>query len=163
MSGTHTLALGRRPLVFVVGLAAFVVLPGCGNGKLDGDGGAGEDATSGELTRGSDAPDNDAPVLLEATVRMESDHCFLEASYDDPQGPNDVERGTVWAVEPSTGAVLWTDDLLVCVGYSCVGSYSNSHGEYAAAPCAQLDAFELQALVYDRAGLDSNTKVVEQQ
>ena len=34
--------------------------------------------------------------------------------------------GARWAVEPSTGTELWID-LLVCEGYSCVGSFSASH------------------------------------
>ncbi len=135
---------------------------GCANGKLDGDGpDDGSDGTTGDLTRGAGSSDSDAPVLLEATVRVEGEHCFLEASYDDPQGPNDVQRGTVWAVEPASGTVMWTDDLLVCVGYSCVGSFSTSHGEYASAPCSRLDSYELRAIVYDRSGLDSNTELVE--
>ena len=154
----------RRSSLMFASALAITMLGGCGNGTLD-DGGksATTDDTTGELDVDTDPPTADAPVLLEASVYMDNQgQCFLEASYSDPQGPQDVRRGTVWAVNPSTGAELWTDDLLVCEGYSCVGSFTASHSEYASAPCTQLASFELHALVYDRSGLDSNVAVLEQ-
>lgn len=151
-------------LMFASALA-ITMLGGCASGALD-DGGksATTDDTTGDLDVDDEPSRVDAPVLLEASVYMNNQgQCFLEASYSDPQGPQDVRRGTVWAVNPSTGAELWIDDLLVCESYSCVGSFSASHSEYASAPCTQLASFELHARVYDRSGLDSNVVVLEQQ
>ena len=155
----------RRSSLMFASALAITMLGGCGNGTLD-DGGksATTDDTTGELDVDAEPSRVDAPVLLEASVYTNNQgQCFLEASYSDPQGPQDVRRGTVWAVEPSTGTELWIDDLLVCESYSCVGSFSASHSEYASAPCTQLASFELHALVYDRSGLDSNVVVLEQQ
>ncbi len=145
----------QHRLLLVAGLV------GCASGQLDKDSdGSQSGVPLGDMDLDEAEPAADAPVLLRATLRQEGATCFLEALYDDPQGPADVRRGTVWAVDPTTGAVWWTDDLLVCLDFACVGSFSDNHREYADAPCSRFGDYDLQALVFDRDGLDSNTEVV---
>ena len=149
------------PLRALIGVALAACLVGCASGKIDGEG---DDEQSSPPSGNMDLDDAewnaDAPVLLQATLRQEGATCFLEALYDDPQGPADVRRGTVWAVDPATDEVLWADDLFVCLDFECVGSFADTHREYSDAPCSRFGDYELHALVFDRDGLDSNTEAV---
>jgi hypothetical protein len=97
---------------------------------------------------------------LEATVYQSGSKCFLEATYSDPQGPADVRRGSVRAVDHATGTVYWSDDLFVCIDNGCIGSFDDSHTQYSAAPCNRLDSYALYGLVFDRSGLESNERVL---
>mgnify|MGYP000108745929 CR=1 FL=1 len=148
----------RSAMVVVVAMT----LGACDSGKLDGE----EDlhdsgAAGGDIDITSESSPTDAPELLSATVYQSGSKCFLDATYDDPQGPADVRRGTVWAVSPSSGDVMWSDELFVCIDYECIGSYDDSHLAYASAPCNQIERFELHAVVYDRSGHESNEVVLD--
>lgn len=143
------------------GLCALGVV-GCATGDLDksaevDDSGAG----GGSIALDEEPSRSDAPVLHAATVFQSSTKCFLEADYTDPQGPADVRRGTVSAVDPSSGTVFWTDDLFVCVDNACIGSFDDSHVQYASAPCNQLGRYQLEAHVYDRTDNVSNSLVLD--
>ena len=79
MSAQHACLLCRLPSLAAAVVALCMTAVGCANGKLDGDGpDDGSDGTTGDLTRGAGSSDSDAPVLLEATVRVEGEHCFLD-------------------------------------------------------------------------------------
>jgi len=109
-----------------------------------------------------DGQQADAPRLLEATIYRSGTTCFLNAVYSDPQGPADVRRGTVRAVDTATGEEHWVDDLFVCVDDECVGSFDDRHPEYSEAPCNRVDALELRGFVFDKSGIHSNELIIEQ-
>jgi len=132
----------------------------CSSGAGKGDGSDSGDAY-GEFGTDPDSGNPDAPVLEWATVTMRGGTCFIEGGYTDPQGPADVRRGTVTAVDPDSGEVLWTDDLFVCVDYGCVGSFAD-HAAYRDAPCSAASRFEFRGFLYDRSGNESNTQLLEQ-
>ena len=142
-------------------LALAAIACGAPTEKLTDSGAA--DTPQGELDLDDDepGPNSNAPVLEWATLEMHSGRCFLEAGYDDAQGPADVRRGTVVAVDPSTGEELWRDDLFVCVDFACVGSFAD-YAAYLSAPCSASDRFEYHAFVYDRSDLESNIVVLDQ-
>jgi hypothetical protein len=100
-------------------------------------------------------------VLERANLIHREGTCFLEATYSDPQGPADVQRGTIIAVDPDSGEELWSDDLFVCVDHNCVGSFAD-HAEYHTAPCSISERFEYHGFVYDRDNLQSNVVLLEQ-
>ncbi len=141
---------------------AVPLVVACSEGKVaDTTSTAEEETTSGELEIEEDVPSSDAPVLVEATVQGGGNHCYLNAVYEDRQGPADVRRGTVSAVDKVDGTVYWTDDLFGCVDYTCIGSFDTSHPEYSAAPCSRIDEYDLRAFVYDKSGNESNELVLE--
>jgi hypothetical protein len=144
------------PARILAGVVLAAGLGGCASGKLDGEG----DLEPVDVGSGDIDFDTNAPVLLQATLRQEGATCFLEATYDDPQGPADVRRGSVWAMDPTTDEVLWSDDLFVCLDFECVGSFADAHLEYSDAPCSRFGDYTLEAMVFDRDGLDSNTETV---
>lgn len=145
-------------------LLSVVLLPlalvACSSGVGKGDGIDSGNASGDLQTDVEEDEDDAAPVLQWATVTSTGSTCFIEGAYDDPQGAADVRRGTVMAVDSSSGEVLWTDDLFVCVDYRCVGSFGN-HPSYSDAPCSAVQQFELQGFVFDRSGNESNTQTLE--
>ena len=60
-------------------------------------------ASFGEFGTHEDTGHPDAPVLEWATLVKRESTCFIEGGYSDPQGPADVRRGTIIAVDPDSG------------------------------------------------------------
>ena len=137
-----------------------MTIAACGSetGKLTD---SGEDAGANGDFETHEESHADAPILERAVLVQRGGTCFIEGSYSDPQGPADVRRGTIIAVDPDSGEELWSDDLFVCVDHDCVGSFAD-HAEYSTAPCSLSDRYDYYGFVYDRSDLQSNIMVLEQ-
>lgn len=152
---------GRGPIALLRLLTALAGA-GCASDSVEPDKGGDSGEAGGQIDLQPDAFDGDGPVLVEASAGRSGSTCFVEATYDDPQGPADVRRGTVEAVDLRTGEVVWHDDLFVCIDFGCIGSFTDAHAQYSDAPCAQLGrSYALHGFVYDRTGLESNRLVLE--
>ncbi len=134
-----------------LGLCLALAAVGCISGKGEGDDDTGGGGAS-EIDGGSDGSsfDGDGPVVSEATITS-TDACYVTARYDDPQGPADVRRGNVIAVDPATGTEVWVDELFVCIDYECVGSF-REQPEYAPATCSRAADYEFYGQLEDRSG-----------
>ncbi len=125
-----------------------VLLIACASGK-GGEDDSGEEDSEIDTDGGTEF-DGDGPVIGTATIRM-ADACFVNATYDDPQGPADVRRGDVIAVDPSTGTEVWVDMLFVCIDYECFGSFRDQP-EYSPAGCSRAADYEFYGELMDRSG-----------
>lgn len=146
-------APSRVPLVRLCGsLLLGGLVTGCISGRGEGEKPTDSGAGDSELDEddGGVSFDGDGPVISNAGMSR-TDACFLTADYDDPQGPADVRRGEITAVEPASGETVWTDMLLVCQDYECVGSFRDQP-EYVPATCSRIETYELYAQLFDRDG-----------
>lgn len=146
----------RRCRSVALGLVVSGCIAGCisgsGEGEKDGDTSSGESEL--EEDDGGVDFDGDGPVISNVGLSR-TDACYLTADYDDPQGPADVRRGEVAAVEPASGETVWTDMLFVCQDYECVGSFRDQP-EYVPATCSRIEGYELYAQLFDRDGNPSD-------
>lgn len=107
--------------------------------------------SSGNVNIDEDALDDDAPVISNAVIRA-GGYCYVEADYDDKQGPADVRRGMIYAIDRATGEEVWADPLYVCRDYACVGSFGDQP-QYSGWGCGAADALRFEGQLEDRSGL----------
>ena len=150
----------RTPTWTVAALAAGLL--GCNVGKVgDGDDAESDDGSNGSIDLDDGIQfDGDRPVIVEGVVWCQagSDSSgmlfFFDVDYADPQGDYDVAAGDVTGSLASTGDEIFTDNLLVCRDGQCVGSFRD--GIYPPITCATASDYNFTALLFDRAGLESD-------
>lgn len=147
-----------RSWILVAAVSSLAV--GCISGKGEGDddtAGSGGSEIDGD--GGSTTFDGDGPVASNGIVRCQAGSessgqiVFVECDYDDPQGPADVESGTLIARQAADGSQVWEKPgQLVCRDYVCQGSFSETQTGYAPVNCAQLANFSFEAVLVDKSG-----------
>ncbi|MCB9758446.1 MAG: hypothetical protein H6739_01265 [Alphaproteobacteria bacterium] len=113
---------------------------------------------SAEWWEGNESPDGETPVIREGSVyctpgsQSSGDLFFVEIEAYDPQGDGDIadQGGRVAGYYVDSDEEIFDDELLVCTGASCQGSWRD--GIYPPVTCATHDYFYFKAWVLDRDG-----------